>query len=175
MSVRKPVQVGSPVIRAKARSVASVTTKQVQKTIDDLVDSMRDAELVGMAAPQIGVGLRIFVTEIRKTKFRKLDGDTDPLRVFINPRIVQKTKRVVSGFEGCGSVAHTDLFGLVPRADGVTVSALDQNGFPFTLTTKGLLARVIQHELDHLDGKVFLDRVTDTRSLRSSDVHVKSK
>ncbi len=174
MSIKPTTQIGDPVIRATAKQVSDVTDKVVQKAIDDLTDSMRAVNLVGMAAPQIGVGLRIFVTEIRKTKFRKNINELDPLRVFINPRIIKKSKKIVAGYEGCGSVAHADLFGAVPRPDAVTVSAFDQNGFAFTLTAKGLLARVIQHELDHLDGKVFLDRVKDTRSLRSGDEHIKS-
>lgn len=175
MSVRRTTQVGNRVIRSKSKSVAVVTAKVVQKVVADLTDSMRATDLVGMAAPQIGVGLRIFVTEIRVTKVRKDKKDIDPLRVFINPRIVKKSKKLVAGYEGCGSVAHAGLFGEVPRPDAVTVSAFDENGFAFTLSAKGLLARVIQHEVDHLDGIVFLDRLTNFKSLRSCDEHLKQR
>lgn len=173
MSVVPTTQVGSKVIRSVAKPVK--ISPKIQRVIDDLTDSMRSAELVGMAAPQIGLGVRVFVTEIRKTKFRKDLKDVDPLRVYINPRIVKKGKKIVSGLEGCGSVAHGGLFAAVPRAHEVTVSAYDQNGFPFTLTAKGLLARVIQHEMDHLDGTVFLDRVKDMKTALSSDEFVKLK
>lgn len=163
--IKKTTQIGDKVLRTKARSVKQVSSPQVRAMVKNLTDSMRAHELVGMAAPQIGVGLRVFVTEIRKTKQRKNVDQEDPLRVFINPKLISKSKKIVAGYEGCGSVAPTDgLFALVPRPESVTVSAYNEEGKAFTLTAKGLLARVIQHELDHLDGVLFLDRVTHTKS-----------
>lgn len=146
----------------------------MKKIVTNLTDSMRHHELVGMAAPQIGVNLRIFVTEVRKTKTR-IQKETDPLRVFINPKIVKFSKRVVAGYEGCGSVANAGLFGAVKRPAEVVVTAFDQEGKRFKLYGKGLLARIIQHETDHLNGIVFLDRVSDTKSLISREEYIKRK
>lgn len=176
MTARKTTLIGELVLRERAKRVTDVVTPEVRRTIRDLTDSMRSAELVGMAAPQIGIGLQIFVTEIRKTKQRRDVAQLDPLRVFINPKILSRSKKVVEGYEGCGSIAPSEgLFGLVPRAESVVVSALDEKGKRFKLTAHGLLARVIQHEQDHLEGKVFLDRVTNTRSLRSRAAHLRAQ
>ena len=85
MAIRKPIQVGNPIIRAVAKPVTNVGAAQTKNLIHDLVDTMRAGALVGIAAPQIGVSKRIFATEIRKTKFRR--AELDELRVFINPKI----------------------------------------------------------------------------------------
>ncbi len=166
MAIKKTTQIGDPVIRAKARTLAAddVAAAGVRRIVRDLIDSMRAHDLVGMAAPQIGVGARIFVTEIRETPTRRGVG-TDPVRVFINPRIVRRSVRQVSDYEGCGSVAYAGLFGPVARAEAVTVTARDAKGRGFTLRAHGLLARIIQHENDHLDGIVFLDRMKDMKGL----------
>ena len=174
MSVRPTTQVGNKVIRAKSKKVLTVSA-QVKRIAQDLTDSMRNAGLVGMAGPQIGIGLRIFVTEIRKTKARKHIKKFDPLRVFINPTITKKSKKNVVEYEGCGSVAHGGLFGEVSRSESVSVVAIDEKGEKFTLEASGLLARVIQHEIDHLDGKVFLDRLTNTHSLMSREEYIRQK
>lgn len=163
MPVRPTSQLGEPVIRARAQEVSDFVSPDIQQIITDLTDSMREANLVGMAAPQIGEGIRIFVSEIRSTIFRaKEKSEFDDLRVFINPEIVASSDEIAIGREGCGSVAHSGLFADVPRPEKVSVRALDAKGESFELEADGLLARIIQHELDHLDGKVFLDRVTDT-------------
>ncbi len=174
MVVKISTQVGNPVIRKKSKAVVSFGLKTTKNTIKNLIDSMRHHNLVGMAAPQIGVNLRIFVTEIRKTKLRKTN-ETDKVRVFINPKIKKYSKRQVSAYEGCGSVASSGLFGKVMRSYEVAVEAYDENGKKFKLQAKGLLARIIQHESDHLDGKIFLDRLTDTKSLMSRGEYLKTK
>lgn len=172
MIIKNIVQVGNPIIRRKSKEVLSVTSTKVKNIIKDLTDSMRYGNLVGMAAPQIGYNLRIFVTEIKATKLRKTK-ELDGLRVFINPKLSNKYKNKVSGYEGCGSVANSGIFAKVSRPASVTVTALDMNGKKFKLNAKGLLARVIQHEYDHLDGIIFLDKVTDTKSLMSSEEYYK--
>ncbi|MFH1145854.1 MAG: peptide deformylase [bacterium] len=173
MPVRKVVQIGNEIIRGKSRTVIDVDNREVKQTIKDLVDSMRRYNLVGLAAPQIGKSLRIFVTEIRKTTYRKNVSKEDQLRVFINPRVIEKSKHTVNGYEGCGSVISAKLFGVVKRARTVAVTALDAQGKRLKLKADGLLACVIQHEMDHLDGIVFLDRVTDTRGLLDREVYIK--
>lgn len=164
MIIKHISQVGEKVIRSKAKLVNAKDKGRTKKVVRDLIDTMRAADLVGMAAPQIGVGLRIFVSEIKKTKWRKTT-DVDGLRVFINPKITHLSKKQTLLQEGCGSLGSRTwkLFGLVNRPAEVEVRALDANFKPFTLKAKGLLAKVIQHENDHLQGVVVLDKFTDTR------------
>jgi peptide deformylase len=140
--------------------------------IKDLTDSMRHANLVGMAAPQIGQNFRIFVTEIKATTLRKMN-ELDKLRVFINPKIINRSQKTISGYEGCGSVATAGIFGKVPRSAELSITAFDQNNKKFLLTAKGLLARIIQHEIDHLEGIIFLDKVSDKNSLMSREEYIK--
>lgn len=175
MIVKNTTQVGNPVIRKKAVKVKLPFTGEIYKIIEDLIDSMRCHELVGMAAPQIGKSVRIFVTEVRSTKLRKKLGvEPDKLRIFINPVITKSSKKEISDWEGCGSVACSGLFGKVKRSETVTVEALDEKGGKFKLEAKGLLARVIQHEMDHLNGLVFTDR-SDPKTYMSQSEYLKMK
>lgn len=175
MAIKKTSEIGSKVIRSRAKEVDKINSARVKKIITDLTDSMRDKDLVGMAAPQIGVGSRIFVTEMRKTKFRKDIAILDPLRVFINPKITRISKKLVNGYEGCGSVASGGLFGIVKRPETVSVRAFDQNGEEFELETSNLLARIIQHEIDHLNGVCFIYKITDTKKLLGREEYLKMR
>ena len=170
MAIKKTTQVGNPIIRAKAKKVADTTSKETKKIIKNLTDSMRKRELVGMAAPQIGESARIFVTEIRKTKHKRKG--KDELRVFINPEITFKSKKKVNGWEGCGSVSCAGLFGVVSRHETVTVEAVNENSEKFELKTSGLLAILIQHETDHLNGIVFTDKA-DRKTFMSAEEYLK--
>jgi peptide deformylase len=172
MIIKNVTQLGAPVIRAKAKPVKSVTSQRTKKIVRDLIDSMRYHNLVGIAAPQIGIGLRLFVSEARETDVRRGQG-VDVARVFINPRIIRYSKKKRLGGEGCGSVARSELFGIVSRSSSVTVTALNEKGKRFTLIAKGLLAVVIQHETDHLNGIVFLDRLPNMKSLMSREEYIK--
>lgn len=172
MVIKLITQVGNPIIRRKSKRVLSVKTPKIKKIIRDLTDSMRHANLVGMAAPQIGHNVRIFVTEIRPTTLRKTN-ELDALRVFVNPKITHTSKNKISGYEGCGSVAYANIFGKVSRPAKVSIEAYNEKNEKFTLTASGLLARVIQHEFDHLEGIIFLDKVSDTKSLMSRGEYMK--
>jgi peptide deformylase len=169
MPVIPTVQIGEPVIRKRAVRVETPRTSKNQKVVRDLIDSMRADNLVGMAAPQIGESVRIFVSEVRTTTYRKNIGPLDGVRVFINPRIIERSTKNVAGYEGCG------LFGKVARAAWVRVRAQDEQGKPFELKAVGLLARIIQHEIDHLDGRVFLDRMKDMRSLMGREEYINAQ
>jgi len=127
-----------------------------------------------MAAPQIGQNVRMFVSEVRKTKLRKKQSvkNIDELRVYINPEVVWSSKDKVSGWEGCGSVAFANLFGKVKRSKKVVVRALDGDGNEFTIKADNLLARVIQHEVDHLNGVIFTD-TADLKTFMSQDEYLK--
>lgn len=161
MIIRHASQIGEPVIRKKSVRVVNARSAKTQKVVQDLIDSMRYHQLVGMAAPQIGVSQRIFVTEIRKTATRKTVKQLDSLRVFINPRIIHRSQQHSNDYEGCGSVAEATLFAPVRRPSAVTIQGVNERGEPFQLKATGLLARVLQHELDHLNGVVFLDHLRD--------------
>jgi peptide deformylase len=175
MSIKQTVQIGNKIIRQKADTVQNVSVTDIQETIKDLVDSMRHDNLVGMAAPQIGKKWRIFVSEICRTTYRKNIAKSDLLRVFVNPEIIWQSKKQQNGYEGCGSVASAQLFGSVKRAESIICKALDGNGKPFKIKASGFLARIIQHETDHLNGLVFLDRVSDTRTLVDKQIYIDSQ
>lgn len=173
MIVKNATQVGNTVIRSKSAEVSNPTSKSTQKVVTDLIDSMRHHNLVGMAAPQIGKGVRVFVTEIRKTKLRKSDSiNIDPLRVFINPKILSVSKKAAKDWEGCGSVATASLFAMVKRPVALEIEAVDERGTKFRLKAKNLLARVIQHELDHLNGTLFVD-TADSKTYMSKNEYLK--
>ncbi len=160
MTVRKTAQAGHPALKTKNKKVTAINTPEIRKLIKDLVDTMYRNGLIGIAAPQIGENYMIFVTHPRRTKSRKL-GKADKLRVYINPKIMYTSKEKSLIYEGCESVVGGDLFGPVVRPKEVTVLAYDQKGNKFTLTCDGLLARVIQHEMDHLLQTEFIQKVND--------------
>lgn len=164
-------QVGSDVIRAVAEPVAIPLDSDARQLITDLTDTMRYAQLVGMAAPQVGRSARIFVTEVRRTSFR--NEGIDKLRVFVNPEILAASEQQETIFEGCGSVAHGDLFGEVSRPASITLRYYDENSVQHTEEFSGFLARVIQHELDHLNGTVFVDKLTTTKTIKSANEYRK--
>jgi peptide deformylase len=172
MVVENIIQIGNPILRAKNKKISDTNNKEVKKTIQDLTDSMRHYNLVGMAAPQIGINLKIFVTEIRPTPSRK-SASLDKLRVFINPKIVWKSKKEIIMYEGCGSVSHSDFFGPVKRSEKVKITAIDEKGKKIKLKADGLLARVIQHEYDHLIGIEFVEKIIDMRKIMSKSEYIK--
>lgn len=175
MAIKKIAEIGSVVIRTRATNVDFALSAKLKKIVRDLTDTMRHEGLVGIAAPQIGIGKRVFLTEVRKTKNRKDIKELDPLRVFINPKIVSHSKKKVNGYEGCGSICHGGLFGEVKRPETICVQAFNENGEAFELETGGLLGRIIQHEIDHLNGICFIDHVTDTKKLFGREEYLKMK
>ena len=175
MAIKTISEIGSKVIRTKALPLTDISPKKLVKIITDLTDTMRNEGLVGIAGPQIGLGYSIFLTEIRKTKSRKNITEVDPLRVFINPEIVRVSKHTQDAYEGCGSVCNGGLFGIVKRPEKICVRAYNETGEPFELETSGLLARIIQHEIDHLNGICFIDKVTDTKKLLGRNEYLKWK
>jgi len=171
MAVVNTIQKDNKIIRIKSKDVDDILSEETKKIIVDLTDTMRQKNLVGMAAPQIGYTLRIFVSEIRETKYRK--GRIDKLRVFINPRIIKYSKKLVGDYEGCGSVDMSNLFGFVERPKEITVIALNETGKEFKLNVGGLLSTVIQHEIDHLNGVLFTDKIEDTKKIMDSEEYIR--
>lgn len=140
------VQLGNQVLREKSVAVAEVT-EEIKQMANEMFDLMIATDGVGLAAPQVGKNLRMFV----------IIADDDVRRVFINPQIISTSTEIVPFDEGCLSIPK--IYETVHRPKQITVQALDINGKPFTLEADGLLARIIQHENDHLDGVLFIDRV----------------
>ena len=161
--ILKVARIGHPVVRAAAREVAAdrLHSPELQRLIDDMIETMHEYDGVGLAAPQVHVGLRLAVLEVPASDDRSRA--PVPLMVLVNPRLTAVGEDVVPGWEGCLSVP--DLRGLVPRHRRVRLEAVDREGRPTDLEGEGFLARVLQHECDHLDGRVYLDRMDGLRSL----------
>jgi peptide deformylase len=160
------VRLGHPSLRTPAQAVSKqdIGTPQLERLIDDLVETMRGAGSVGLSAPQIGIGQQIFVYEI--PDHPEVPGDAVPLKVILNPMLVAQPGRLVYDWEGCTSVPV--LRGLVPRHPAVRIRGLDRHGDAVDYVASGLEGRIIQHEYDHLNGMIFLDRMRDLRSLAFS-------
>lgn len=164
MAIRKIATVGHPILRQSTREVTKeeLRSEGMQRFIDDLVETMRDAAGAGLAANQIYEPVRITAIEINKNP-RYPYKPNFPLTILVNPVLTPTTEETFLNYEGCLSVPN--LRGEVRRFTGVRVQAWDRQGNDLDFEIKGLTAGTFQHEVDHLDGKVFLDRVEDTRSL----------
>ena len=149
MSILKIIEYGNPILREKSKEVTKIS-KKIKTLITDMLDTMYHANGVGLAAPQVGENLRIFVIDVSDPS-----GPINPL-VFVNPKIIKKSGAVIS-YEGC--LSFPKAYTTVRRYANVMVKALDINGRPFVKEAKDgeLLARAIQHEFDHLDGNLFID------------------
>jgi peptide deformylase len=164
MALRKIATIGHPILRQTARELTreDLASAPMQRLVDDMVDTMRDASGAGIAANQVHEPVRICVIEIKDNP-RYPYKPNWPLTILVNPVIEPTTDETFMNFEGCLSVPN--LRGQVPRFTGVRVRAWDRRGKDLEFEVKGLTAGTFQHELDHLDGKLFVDRVTDTRTL----------
>jgi peptide deformylase len=163
MSVREIVTVGHPVLRERARDVttAELLTADTQRFIDDLIDTMRHANGAGLAANQVGVPVRIAAIEVGDNP-RYPYKPRIPLTVVVNPIIEPIDDELVEINEGCLSVPN--LRGSVMRHVNIRVRYLDRDGSAHDEIKRGLTAGTFQHETDHLDGVLFLDRVVDPRT-----------
>jgi len=164
MALRKIATIGHPVLRERARELTrdELASPRAQQLVDDMIDTMRDASGAGIAANQVYEPVRICVIEVDKNPRYPYKPDW-PLTVLVNPRVEARTDETFLNFEGCLSVPN--LRGQVPRFTIVRVRAWDRLGHDVDFEVKGLTAGTFQHEIDHLDGKLFVDRVVDTRSL----------
>ncbi len=159
MALRPIRQAGDPVLRQKTKRVrlrGGVIDESVQKLIDDMIETMRDAPGVGLAANQVGVGLRVIVMEIPELDDRTSEATRD-LYTIINPQIVKRSgERMLE--EGCLSIPGYKA--TVPRSESVTVKGLDRTGKEIRIKAEGnLLAQCIEHECDHVDGMLYIDHL----------------
>lgn len=138
-------KLGEEILRKKADPVPEVND-EIRKLCEDMFETMISADGVGLAGPQVGKNLRMFV----------IIADDDVRRVFINPQIIKTSSEVCDYDEGCLSIPQ--VYETITRPAKVTVQALNEKGKPFTLDADGFLARIIQHEYDHLDGILYIDR-----------------
>jgi peptide deformylase len=152
MPVREIITHPAPVLRRKARKVTNFGS-ELQTLIDDMVETMRVAPGVGLAAPQVDVPLRVIVVE-----YAEGEEEDAPSKLYtvVNPEISRASEEIEVGTEGCLSIPG--FVGDVERPLAVTVKGLNRRGQPFRLNTSGWLARIFQHEIDHLDGVLFIDR-----------------
>jgi len=164
MAILKVARLGHPVLRQVAEPVAveGILAPQTQRFIDDLIETMIEYDGAGLAAPQVHVSQQIVVFEVEGNP-RYPDAPSIPRTVLINPKITPTTRKVEEDWEGCLSVP--DLRGKVPRFTEVRVQAYDRSGKQLDYVAKDFEARVVQHECDHLLGKVFLDRMKSMESL----------
>ncbi len=148
MAILEIKEYGEPILREKALPVEKVTP-EILNLIKDMVETMYTDSGVGLAAPQVGISKRIIL----------VDGEEDGLIVLINPMIIKSEGEVVAE-EGC--LSFPNIYSQVKRSSNVTIKALNENGDPIEITKEGLTARALQHEIDHLDGILFIDRIGRT-------------
>jgi peptide deformylase len=169
-------QVGEPVLRQRARplTVEEIRSAAIQRLIEDMRDTMREAPGVGLAAPQIGQSLQLAVIEDREeylqgiapTALQERERTVVPFHVIVNPRLTIVQDAAAVFFEGCLSL--DGFAALVPRAVAVRVDCLNERGEPVAIQARGWYARILQHEIDHLHGTLYIDRML-SRSFMSID------
>lgn len=172
MPVKATIQLGDPRLKAKNDAVTGKNAVAANKVITDLIDTMRENQLIGMAAPQIGQNIQVFVTEPRETKTRPAN-QTDILRIYINPNIVWSSDEMSVVYEGCGSVVRGQLFGPVSRPKTIKIEYDNEQRIRCWLKCDGILARVIQHEYDHLQGIEFTEKISNYRQLLSLEAYIR--
>jgi peptide deformylase len=165
MSILKVARMGHPVLRARARALdrTEIKSAPIQKLIDDMLETMVEYHGVGLAAPQIHEGLRVFVASLDTSE---KDGDAEPVAI-INPEITPVSDEMIEDWEGCLSIP--DIRGRVPRHREIKVRAFDRGGNRIEIRAQNFSARVIQHETDHLDGVLFFDRMKSFETLTFLD------
>lgn len=165
MPFLKIATLGEPVLRERSREITreELLSPATQQFIDDLIDTMRDADGAGLAAPQVFNPVRICAIEVRGNNPRYPYKPAIPLTVLVNPVLTPLNEEQFENEEGCLSV--NDLRGAVKRYAHIRVQGLDRHGAVVDFEARGLTAGTYQHEVDHLDGKVFVDRVVDPATL----------
>ena len=162
MAILKVAVLGNPILRVPAEPVKNIQAPDIQRLIDDMVETMREYRGIGLAAPQIHRSLQIAVIDEEKDPDAPKE-PSRPLIVLVNPRIIPVTDQLEEDWEGCLSIP--ELRGKVPRFKEVEVQAHDRRGKTLHLKASDFFARVIQHEHDHLTGTLFLDRMKSFETL----------
>jgi len=166
MAIREVLKMGDPRLLAVAEPVRAFGGRELETLLEDMRDTMRDLNGAGLAAPQIGVGLRVVIFGMDHNP-RYPDADAVPFTVLINPELTPVGDDMVDGWEGCLSVPG--MRGLVPRHRHLRYVGTDESGRPIDRTVSDFHARVVQHEVDHLDGILYPRRIRDLRQFGFSD------
>lgn len=161
MTVREILRMGDPRLLDVALPVTEFDTQELRVLLDDMFDTMRAAGGAGLAAPQIGVGLRVVIFGTGERLVRYPDADPVPPTILINPTLEPIGEARDTEWEGCLSVPG--MRGMVPRFHALRYRGFDQHGAPIDRTVEGFHARVVQHECDHLDGVLYPGRIEDMR------------
>lgn len=166
MAVREVITLPHPVLRRKARKVTDFGA-ELQTLIDDMIETMRTAPGVGLAAPQVNVSQRVIVVE-----FGDEEDEDVPAKLYavVNPEITRTSREVVMGTEGCLSIP--EIVGDVERPEDATIKGYNRHGQPVKIKASGWLARIFQHEVDHLDGVLFVDRAERVWKLEEESAQV---
>jgi peptide deformylase len=164
MAILKVARLGHPVLRRIAEPVSpeAIAAPEIQRLIDDMLETMDEYDGAGLAAPQVHVSRRIVIYGVHQNP-RYPDAEEVPLTVLVNPKITPATRAIEEDWEGCLSVP--EMRGRVPRHTRGNVEAYGRDGKRLRFTADGFHARVVQHECDHLDGVVYLDRMESLESL----------
>ncbi len=158
MTVRDVLRMGHPILRSRAKPVERFATAELRELVADMKETMAARNGAGLAAPQIGVGLRVVIFGVERNP-RYPDAEEVPFTVLVNPQLLMLTREVEEGWEGCLSVPG--MRGLVPRYRKLRYTGFDEEGVPIGREAEGFHARVVQHECDHLDGILYPQRMTD--------------
>jgi peptide deformylase len=161
MAVKAVLQMGDPRLLKRAKEVSGFNTPAMKKLLKDMRDTMHSLDGAGLAAPQIGIDLRVVIFGVDENP-RYPDAETVPQTVLINPIITPLSEGVEDGWEGCLSVQG--MRGLVPRYKAIRYCGFDERGKPIDRTVGGFHARVVQHECDHLDGILYPMQIKDMRN-----------
>ena len=153
MALKEIITVPNEVLRRKAHKITAFE-KELQKTIDDMVETMREAPGVGLAAPQVGLLDRLIVVEYDEDD--EIEDSPKRLYVVVNPEIIKASEETEMGIEGCLSIPG--LVGEVERSLAVVIKGQNRRGQPLKFKAEGWLARIFQHEIDHLDGVLYTDK-----------------
>lgn len=170
MAIREIIRMGHPTLRQVARPLSreEMDSEVVRLLVIDMIDTLHHAGGIGLAAPQVNQSIRLAIIEIPGGPSRYGEIQAMPLTVFVNPDIEVLDPQSEGYWEGCLSVPG--LRGYVKRPQHIRVSAQDLQGNPFELELSGFMATVFQHEFDHLDGKLYLDHISDTKNLVYEDL-----
>ncbi len=170
MPIREIVTPPNTTLRQRAKKVRTITPS-IETLIDDMIETMRAARGVGLAAPQVDVGQRVIVIEYGEgLEDSEVENKPSKLYAIVNPEIVRHSKDTVLGNEACLSLPG--YYGEVVRYETVTVKGLDRHGKPFRLKPKGWLARIFQHEIDHIDGVLYIDRANEVWKIEEAQIEV---
>lgn len=175
MAILKVARMGHPILRQKARLLKTneIQTPEIQRLIDDMIETMREYDGVGLAAPQVHQSLQIAVMEIPEENPRYAEANIEsvPVTIFINPEITALTKDTEEFWEGCLSVPG--MRGLVKRPRAIKLKAIDRYGKKIETEYEGFSAIAIQHETDHLFGILYVDKLVSTKDFAFSEEYTK--